>query len=87
MCKAKKVDIDAVKAIGSTIIALNLRKNMFQEDLKRAGASQVERLRRAEYKKASAQVLNDLVDSIGLDSVTMLDRDGSVAAVSPGAIH
>ncbi|RDB20376.1 hypothetical protein Hypma_012670 [Hypsizygus marmoreus] len=87
LCRAKNVDIEVVKVIGTTIGALRRQKIVFQEDSERAGASQMDRLIRAEQEKVAAQNLSDLIDSVGLDSLTILNREDSLAMMSRGAIH
>ncbi|KAG5651790.1 hypothetical protein H0H81_007402 [Sphagnurus paluster] len=87
ICREKNVELEIVKAIGTTVSALRLHQSMFQEDLKRAGASQIEHLTRARQQKAMDQNLNDLIQSVGMDSLTIIDRQDYLAMSSRGAIQ
>ncbi|KAF8953129.1 hypothetical protein BDZ97DRAFT_1873937 [Flammula alnicola] len=65
MCKAKAVDTEVVKAIGNILSALKFRRRVFLDDSENAGASQIDRLLRAERQKLALQKLEDLRDSLG----------------------
>ena len=86
MCRVKRVDTDIVVRIGSTINALRLQKSVFLEDSKRAGASQIDCLRRAEQEKLAIQKLKDLKDGLD-DQLTILDREHTFSSMSRDAYH
>ena len=86
MCREKSVDTEVVKAIGSTLFALQLRQSVYREDLKRAGESQTERIR-AEREKVSRQKGEDLKAALGSDFVTVFDRDSGISRMTSGAIR
>jgi hypothetical protein len=85
-CRVKRVDTDIVVRIGSTISALRLQKSVFLEDSKRAGASQIDRLKRAEQDKSAIQISKDLKDSLG-DQVMISDREHAISLMSSDAYH
>ncbi|KDR79221.1 hypothetical protein GALMADRAFT_223461 [Galerina marginata CBS 339.88] len=72
MSNAKKIDPEAVKAIGRTIYALRRRKN---EELIKAGESEEMRLLRVKQEKASAQMVESLIDPTGLTPQKIIRRD------------
>ena len=86
VCRGKKIDTDAVVRIGSTISALRLQKSAFLDESKRAGASQIERLIRAEQEKLAIQKSKDLKDSLG-DQLTTLNREQAFSSMSQDAYH
>ena len=71
MCITKKVDIEFVKDIGNTISALRMCTSMFQEDLKRAGVSQIDHERRAEADRLAWE---DLMNDLGPESASVFNR-------------
>jgi hypothetical protein len=85
-CRVKKVDTNIVVRIGSTLDALRIQKSVFLEDSKRAGASQIDRLIRAEQEKSAIQKSKDLKDSLG-DQLTTLDREHAFSSMSSDAYH
>jgi hypothetical protein len=85
-CRVKRVDTNIVVKIGRTISALRIRKSVFLEDSKRAGASQIDRLTRAEQEKSAIQKSKDLKDSLG-DRLTILDREQAFSSMSGDAYH
>ena len=87
MCRAKSVDTEVVKAIGSTLSALRVRQRVYREDLKRAGESQTERLIRAEREKVLLQKREDLKATIGSDSLAVFDRESGISMMTSGAIR
>lgn len=87
MCHDKNIDVENVKAIGSTLSALKTAQKMFQDDLVRADASQIDRLKMAEQQKALTEHRKDFVDRVGRDSVTVIERKDALASMSIGAIH
>jgi len=87
MCHERNVDVESVKAIGSTLSALKTAQAMFREDLARAGASQVDRLKMAERQKALVEQRDDLIDRVGRDSVTIIERKDALEYLSMGAIY
>ena len=87
MCHDKNIDVESVKAIGSTLSALKTAQKMFQDDLVRADASQIDRLKMAEQQKALTEHRKNFVDRVGRDSVTVIERKDALASMSIGAIH
>jgi hypothetical protein len=85
-CRVKRVDTDIVVRIGSTISALGLRKRLFLDDSKRAGASQIDRLIRAEREKSAIQKSKDLKDSLG-NQLPTLDREHAFSSMYRDAYH
>lgn len=85
-CRVKRVDTDIVVRIGNTISALRLQKSAFLDDSKKAGASQIGRLTRAEQEKLAIQKSKDLKDSLG-DQLTILDREHAFSSMSGDAYH
>ncbi|CAA7262393.1 unnamed protein product [Cyclocybe aegerita] len=67
VCKAKNVDAEAVKAIGSTITALRISKDAFRRNQQMAGLSQIDRLRCAEGDKALREREEELIRTLGED--------------------
>jgi hypothetical protein len=85
-CRVKRFDTDIVVRIGSTIFALRLQKCAFLDDSKRAGASQIDRLIRAEQEKSAIQKSKDLKDSLG-GQLTTWDREHAFSSMSTDAYH
>jgi len=77
--------MDIVVRIGSTISALHRHKDAFLEDSKRAGASQIDRLIRAEREKSAIQKSKDLKDILG--NLTIMDREQTFSSLSRDAYH
>jgi hypothetical protein len=86
LCKLKRIDTNIVVRIGSTISGLCIRKSAFLDDSKKAGASQIDRLRRAEQEKLALQKLQDLKDSLG-DQSTTWDQEHGFSMMSRDAYH
>jgi len=86
MCRVKRVDTDVIRGIERTISALRRHKSAFLEDLKRAGASQIERLIKAEQDKFTLQVSKDLKDRFG-DQLTTMNREQCFSMMSQDAYH
>lgn len=85
MCRENQVDTEALKLISSTISALRIRKSTFVEDMKKAGESQEERLRRAEKGNLARQTSKEFVDSLGEQVTVIPNREESFLKMHPDA--
>jgi hypothetical protein len=87
MCEMKTVDTKVVRAIASTLSSLRSRQSAFREDLKKAGASQIDRLVRATQDKLVLQMVKDgmIRDGHEHESLTMIKRDDVFSMVHSDA--
>ncbi len=74
-----------MKVIASTISALRIRKSAFLEDLKKAGASQMDRLIRAEQESLARQKLKNTIDSLGEPVTVIPNREEGFLRMNPDA--
>ncbi|KAJ3492901.1 hypothetical protein NLJ89_g11142 [Agrocybe chaxingu] len=86
MCQGKGIATEDVEAIARTISSLRIRKAAFRDDEQRAGESQVERLMRTEQRKVADRIQEDVVASVGEESITVFSREEALARHSYGAI-
>ena len=77
MCTAKNVDTVLIREISNTISSIRLRQDMLRQDLERAGASQIERLRTEAAEKLSLKWLEDCQKDVGPEMEVVIKRNGA----------
>ncbi|KAF8803477.1 hypothetical protein BYT27DRAFT_7235158 [Phlegmacium glaucopus] len=87
MCEMKTVDTKVVRAIASTLSSLRARQSAFREDLKKAGASQIDRLVRAAQDKLALQMVKDVMIRDGHvdEPLTIVKREDALSMMSSDA--